>query len=382
MSGVGPVLAWRRYLRFWGSDPARDLDDELRFHLEARYEEYVARGMAPLAARAEVEHRFGDVERVRAACATIDSQWQREQTVTDFMHRAGADVRYALRQLRRSPALSIAAILCFALGIGLNTSIFSVVNGVLFRPLPFKDPDRLVLVGEWLPLVGGENFGVISTAELTDYQRLNGRVFASVAAYDGGSEGSRGVAISGDGDPVRVSGLHVSPAFFTTLGVAPMRGRAFAATDDTTGGVFAIILSNAFWRRRFSGGDVVGRTIDVDGAPRTIVGVMPASFAFPLPGVGGEPADVFLPLRITPRIESERGNAYDTYLIARLAPGVTLAQARHGVSEIVASYPSVHPGRYPADWKEEADVFPFRTRAVRDVRGPLLVLLGAVGLCC
>src|SRR6266581_2182372 len=204
----------------------------------------------------------------------------------ELTHRAATDIRYALRQLRRNASLSVAAILCLALGIGANTSIFSVVNGVLFRPLPFADADRLVLVGDWLPRVGGENFGVISPPEFTDYQRLDGRVFASSAMYDRSSAGGRGIALSGAGlgEPERVSGLHVSPSLFTTLGVHAALGRTFNATDDSTGGTDAIILSDALWRHRFSARDVIGQSIDVDGRPRTIVGVMPPAFAFPLPG--------------------------------------------------------------------------------------------------
>jgi predicted permease len=376
--GDGP--AWRRYLRFWGSDPARDVDDELRFHIQARYDEYVASGMPAEAARAEVARRFGDVHAVRERCVAIDSQWQREQTMIDTLERAGADVRYAIRQLRRSRALSAAAILCFALGIGANASIFSVVSGVLFRPLPFNDPSRLVLVGEWLPSVGGENFGVISPAEFTDYQRLNGRIFANTAIYDGGA-GSQGTALSGDGrEPERVTGLHVSASLFPTLGVRAALGRTFEATDDSAGGPNAILLSDALWRRRFGARNVIGRSIDVDGTPRTIVGVMPPSFTFPLAGIGGEPADVFLPTHITADVERERGNNYSAFLVGRLAPGVTIEQAKRAVSELVASYPTLHPDVYRGGWTTEADVFPMRDRSVRNVRRPLIILFGAVGL--
>ena len=377
----GDVPAWRRYLRFWGSDPARDVDDELRFHMQARYDEYVASGMPPDTARAEVARRFGDVQDVRERCVAIDSQWQREQTMIDSLHRAGADVRYAVRQLRRNASLSAAAILCFALGIGATTSIFSIVSGVLLRPLPFTDPQRLVLVGEWLPSVGGENFGVISPAEFTDYQRLNGRIFANTAIYDGGGGGSQGTALSGDGrEPERVTGLRVSASLFPTLGVHAALGRTFEVTDDSAGGPSALILSDAVWRRRFGARDVIGRSIDVDGTPRTIVGVMPPSFTFPLAGIGGEPADVFLPSHITPDVERERGNNYSTFLVGRLAPGVTIEQAKRAVSELVASYPTLHPDAYRGGWKTEADVFPMRDRSVRDVRRPLVILLGAVAL--
>lgn len=380
-SEPGRAPAWRRYLRFWGSDPARDVDDELRFHIQARYDEYRASGMPPDLARAEVARRFGDVHSVRDRCVAIDSQWQREQTMMDVLHRAGADVRYGLRQLHRNLPLSVAAILCFALGIGANASIFSVVNAVLFRPLPFTDPGRLVLVGEWLPAVGGENFGVISLPEFTDYRRLDGRIFASSGIYEGGSAASHGTAISGGGtEPERVTGLRVSPSLFPTLGARAAIGRTFGATDDTSGGPNAVILSDALWRRRFGARDVIGQSIDVDGEPRTIVGVMPPSFAFPLPGIGGDPADLFVPIRITADAEKERGNSYSTFLVGRLAPGVTIQQARRAASELVASYPKLHPEFYRTNWKTEADVFPLRDRSVRDVRRPLVILLGAVSL--
>ena len=369
--------AWRRYLRFWGRDFTHDLDDELRFHVQARVDEFVAAGLPLDKARTEAARRFGDADRVRAACMAIESQWQREQTVMDFVHRWAADVRHAVRQLRRNPSLSIAAVVCFALGIGATTSIFSVVDGVLYRPLPFADPGRLVLVGEWIPNIGGENFGAVSEPEFTDYQRLEGRVFSRVASY----LRDDGIALSGSGQPERVDGVNVTPSLFATLGVAPERGRAFGATDDTTGGVEAIIISDALWHRRFGArDDAVGRTLDVNGKPRTIVGVMPAAFAFPLPGVGGQPADVFLPLRITADYERNRGSAYDAFLIARLAPGVTIAQAKRAANELTASYPTLYPDHFRGGWKVVADVFPFRDHATANVRKPLLVLLGAVAL--
>jgi putative ABC transport system permease protein len=176
--------AWRRYLRFWGSDIRGDVDDELSFHLQARYDENIARGMDEASARADAELRFGNVSSFREECAQIDERWERQRSLLDTLHIIGTDVRFALRQLRRNPALSTAAVLCFALGIGANTSIFSVVDAVLFRPLPFPSPERLVLVGEGLPQFGPDNFGVISAPEYTDYRRLVRRVFRGVSAYE------------------------------------------------------------------------------------------------------------------------------------------------------------------------------------------------------
>jgi len=183
VSRPGSTPAWRRYLRFWGHDPERDLDDELRFHLEARYEEYVAAGMNPAAARSEAERRFGSVDAVRDQCVAIDSQWERRRTMADMFHILVADLRYAVRQLRRNPSLSIAAILCFALGIGANTSIFSVVDAVLLRPLPYRDPGRLAVVFN-------HGFSAVSPANLLDWKRQAPQTVWLLSEEDGTAVGS------------------------------------------------------------------------------------------------------------------------------------------------------------------------------------------------
>jgi len=371
------AASWRRYLRFWGNDPVRDLDDELRFHLEARYDEYIAEGMNPDRARAEADHRFGDVGAVRAQCTDIDTQWQRERSMIDRFHLVAAELRLALRQLRRSPSLSIAAILCLALGIGVNTSIFSVVDTVLFRPLPFPQSDRLVLIGEALPNFGGGNFGLISTPEYHDYRRLEGRVLESTAIYD-----NTALTISSSGaDPERVPGAAVSATLFKVLRINAAHGRLFLPGDDVVGSANTAVISDAFWRRRFNADPaVVGRTVLVNGVATTIVGITPPGFAFPLPGLGGPVADIFSPYWITPAVEKTRGDSYNTTLLARLAPGVTLEQAKRGASEIASQLPQLHPGVYGAKHLTTADVFPLRDRASGDSRRSLLVLFASVGL--
>jgi len=368
--------SWRRYLRFWGSDPARDLDDELRFHLESRYDEFVAAGMDPALARAEAERRFGNVVGVREQCEAIDSQWTRERTMLDIVQTIGADFRYAFRQLRRNTALNVAAILCFALGIGANTSIFSVVDAVLFRPLPFRDPARLVLVGEGLPRFGTENFGVISAPEFEDYQRLNGRVFSASAMYEGES-----YALGGSGEPERVVGLSGSADLFDVFGVSMAKGRGFAPGDLGIGSPSVVVISDALWRRRF-GADtsIIGRSIDVDGRPTTIIGLARPEFRFPLPAIGGAPADVFVPYKMTSDVQRQRGNAYRTFLVARLAPGVSLASAKRAVADLATSLPVLHPEFYGKNWKTVADAFPLRDQTTKDVRRPLILLLSAVGM--
>ena len=374
---VERASAWRRYLRFWGSDPVRDLDEELSFHLAARCDEYIAAGMSPAEARAEAERRFGELARVRDQCRTIDSQWNRERVMKESLQRIAGDLRYAARQLLRNPSLSIAAVACLALGIGANTAIFSVVNAVLYRPLPYRDAGRLVLVGEGLPRFGAENFGVISRPEFFDYQTLNGRVFSGSAIYEMDE-----LAISSVGaDPERVGTTRISWNLFDVLGVHPAIGRRFDASDGDTATASTVMISDALWRRRYGASPrVIGQRVDVDGWPSIIVGVMPRSFQFPLPGIGGQPSDLFVPFKFRPSMGGLRGNSYNTYLVARLANGVSLAAARRAVADLAASLSVIHPELYGPNWKTVADAFSLRGHAVQDVRKPLLILLAAVAL--
>ena len=260
----------------------------------------------------------------------------------DLVQTGIADLRYATRRLRRNASLSVVAVLCFALGIGANTSIFSVVDAVLFRPLPFPAPEQLVLVGEELPHFGGGNFGLISTAEYLDYKQLDGRVFESSAIFEGTS-----FTVTGGGEPERVSGAAVSASLFKVLRIDAAIGRTFLPGEDLVGGPNVVVLSDALWRRRFGASPgVVGRPIVVNGVPSTIIGVTPPGFGFPLPGLGSSAAELFEPYWITPDIERMRGNSYNTSFLARLAPGVTLDQAKHAASEIAGRLPQMHPGSY------------------------------------
>jgi predicted permease len=368
--------AWRRYLRFWGHDPSSDLDDEFRFHLEARYNEYTAMGLDSIAARAEVERRFGDARRFRAQCARIDSQWAREQSLTERLHTLAGDVRYAARQLLRSPSLSIAAILCFALGIGANTSIFSVVDAVLFRPLPFADPDRLVILGDEIPAFGGGDNGTVSAAEISDYKTLNGRAFANSAIFENGS-----FVLSGGSEPERVVGTSVSASLFDVLGVKAARGRTFTPDEDAVAAPDVVVLSDALWRTRFGADlNVVGRSTTIEGRPFRIVGVMPRDFAFPLRGLESGIGQLFTPFKLTPDVERARGNVYNTVLIARLAPRVTRQQAEIAAADVSRRFPAMHPDAYSPRHVTIAHVSPLRDRAVGDMKNSLLLLLAAVGL--
>ena len=284
------------------------------------------------------------------------------------------DLRFALRSLRKTPGFTAAAVVTLALGIGANTAIFSTVDAVLFRPLPFHDAGRLVLVGEGLPIISSKNFGSLSDADYLDYHRLDGSIFESSAAF----EATAGT-LTGSGAPEWLTGLQTAPSLLHMLGLSPALGRDFQDADAAPGAPDVVLLSDALWHRRF-GGDpgVIGRAIVLDGHPTTVVGVLPPRLVFPLPGLGPKPADFFVPFRVTPFALQHRADSYDAFMIARLAAGVPLARARAAVSAIAAGIPARYPDSYGPSLRLVADAFPLRDRAVSGVRGSLLLLLGAV----
>lgn len=366
--------AWRRYLRFWNSDPAGDVDDELQHHLQARVDEFVARGMDPTKARAAAEARFGDVADVRARTLEIETRWARERSIAERLGGLASDFRHAARRLRRAPTLTAAGVLCFALGIGANTAIYSVVDAVLFRPLSFDDAG-LVILGEQLPAFAGSNYGTISAPEYLDYKTLNGRTFAASGIFENDA-----FVLTGEAGPERVAGAVASASLFDVLGVRAVHGRTFLPDEDASGASKVVVLSDELWRGRFNADpNIVDRSMTIDGGSFRIVGVLPPGFAFPIPGIGDGVAQLFVPYPITPDVEKSRGNAYNTTFIARLAKGVTFDRAKHDVAEIARRLPERHPGVYGPAQVTLADLFPLRERAVGGVRRSLFVLLAAVG---
>ncbi|MCA1570280.1 MAG: permease prefix domain 1-containing protein, partial [Chloroflexi bacterium] len=215
------VPAWRRYLRFMRPDAAADLDAEIAFHLAARIDEMVAAGMTRDKAEAAALRRLGDMARFREQTLNVDHQWEGEKTMLERFGNLRSDVTFALRQLRRAPALSTAAILCFALGIGVNSAIFSIVNGVLIRPLPYREADRIVAINEGLPKMGPEFGRGISAAEFLDYRTLDGRVFQATAIY----QPRTFIVTAADGALESVQGAFVSGNFLRVLGRQPALGR-------------------------------------------------------------------------------------------------------------------------------------------------------------
>jgi predicted permease len=284
-------------------------------------------------------------------------------------------LRHALRSLRQSPGFALAAVVSLALGIGANTALFSITAGVLLHPLPYTDPDRLVILWNRSPGLGiTEDW--FSTAQYFDIR--NGQeAFSDVAIAIGAY-----ATLTGRGEPERVGALRVSANLLPMLGAQPIRGRLFVAEDDTPGRTGSAVLSHGAWQRRF-GGDpgVVGTTLVLNGDPYEIVGVLPAGFSLPrevLPTLGVvEDGDVFLPLPLAPSAADIR-TAEDYNLIARLRPGVSVAAAQAQLDALTARLRRDHPEVYPPNGGLTFSAVPLLDQVVGDVRRPLFVLSGAV----
>jgi putative ABC transport system permease protein len=270
------------------------------------------------------------------------------------------DVRYAARVFAKQPAFAAAAVLTLALGIGATTAIFSVVYGVLLKPLPFHEPERLVSLQQIAPHGAGANHGL--GTYLT--YRENHQVFEAIGAWD-----PTQVSITGAGDPERVQGLLVSASTLPLLRVEPILGHAFTAEDDNPGAPQRVMLTHGYWQRRFGGADnVVGQQLVIDGRPAEVIGVLPASFKF----LRTRPAIVLpMPLNVT----APRGISFGFQAFARMKPGVTLAQANADVARMISLLPPTF-----ARLELRPNVRPLATEVIRDVGQILWILMAAVGV--
>jgi predicted permease len=339
----------------------QDLSEELRFHLEQQTAANIVRGMAPEDAGRRAVLQLGALEGVKEDC--------REQRRGFWLETLSADVRYGSRMLRKSQGFTTVAILTLALGIGANTALFSVVNGVLLNPLPYSQPEQLVTLHESKP-----NFpeGAIPYPNFRDWQKGN-HTFAAIAIYRG-----RSFSLTGLGEAERASGEYVSSDFFSLLGVHPVVGRDFASGEDEIGAAPVALISAGFWKRKLGGSpDIVGKTIALDGKGYIVVGVIPAGFELSLRNFQAGAGDVYIPIGQwdTPALRN-RYAGLGIHGIGRLKPGVTIEQARAdlaGVSQILATlYPKEDQG-------VGATLNPLKQEMVGDVRPFLLVLFAAVG---
>ena len=280
------------------------------------------------------------------------------------------DFRYALRRLRKSPGFSAIVLLTLALGIGANSAIFSVVNTVLLRPFPYRDPERLVIVDHFYPSLNNLEAGA-SAPGFRDL-RDKASIFDGVFVMNGWAPALTGAG----GEPQRLRGTRASGLIFKTLGVAPIVGRPFTPEEDQPGKNKVVLLSYGFWQRQFGGeASVVGKKITLNGEPYDVIGVMPASFR---DFATRQVSDLWTPLALPPDrfADNLRTNEYLT-LVARLKPSITIERARSDMKAFASQLRAAYPNNYASDWTLK--VTPMNEKVSGSIRPALLVLLGAVG---
>ena len=276
------------------------------------------------------------------------------------------DLRLALRRLARNPGFTAAAVLCLALGIGANTAIFTVINAVLLRPLPFQQPERLVAVWEANRIRKSER-NVVSPANYLDWAAQSTVFEAMAAAADGSAN------LTGRGEPVEVPLQQVTAGYFDMLGMRPMLGRDFSAADDRPGAPGVALLSHGFWERRF-GGDpaAIGSSIRLDGSSVTVIGVMPPETETLGRSSG---SDVWVPMQLDPAVDYREVSGRYLVAAARLRDGVPIERAQSELATIAARLAGEHPD-FNTHWS--VNLVPLEEQFVGDVRRPLTLLGGVV----
>jgi putative ABC transport system permease protein len=335
---------------FTRAQDGADLDEEIRTHLEMEERENLEFGMPAEEAHYAALRCFGNV--------TLAHERSREMWGWNSVQTLWQDIRYGVRQLRRSPGFTAVAVLTLALGIGANTAIFSVVNAVLLRPLPYKDSEGLVVILHY-------GNGPVAPANFIDWRNQN-HVFQRMGAAEYWTPNLTGVD-----RPEQVWGLHVTSDIFPLLGVQPLLGRMFLPEEDQPGREHEVILSFRAWQQRFGGDNgIIGCPMMLDGEKYTIVGVMPRNFKFA--PFWATKAELWAPLPLAARAAERSGNSLR--LFARLKPGVTLQQARAEMATITSRLEKEYPGT-----NRDYTVLPLKEKVVGEIRPALVVLLGAVG---
>ncbi len=355
------IRAW--LFRLFGavapSRSERDLSAELESHLQLHIDDNIRAGMTPQEARRRALIALGGIEQTK--------EQFRDRRGLPLMESLLRDLRYGVRSLRKSPGFAIAGVLILGLGIGVNSAIFTVVNAVVLRPLPFADADRIMRLWHTPPpaLFTGSPTFALSPANFIDWEEQN-QVFERMAIYRTGRQ-----TLTGSGEPDAVITVRASADFLPIVGLSPRLGRGFTRDDDRSGGARTALLSDAFYRTRF-GGDpsTIGKTIVLDRIPYTVIGVVPDAPVFV------NRAQVYVPLAWTAEERATRNN-HNYVGIAKLRPGIDVARAQADMTAISKRLEA----QYPDDNKDwGALVRPLQEDMIDDVRTSLLVLLGAVAL--
>jgi putative ABC transport system permease protein len=351
------VPRWRRYLRFWRANVPLDVDEEFQFHVQERVDDLVALGADPRLAREEAVRRFGDIERVKGTCRTIAHEQEHDMRRAEVFSVIKQDIVYSLRLMRAHPSITTAIAITLALGIGATTAIFSVVNAVLLRPLPFTDSDRVVLVSERFR----ENNGRASSGHFHDWAEQS-RVFEAITAWQ-----QRNYNLT-DGEPTRLFGARVTPNFFQVQHMPPAVGRYFLPTEAPESRV--AVISHPLWQTRFAGDPaIVGKTITLNGEAHTVVGVTPARFT-----LTQFDERLWTPLSFSPEQRTNYG-AHFLAVFAKLKPGQTVEQAQRDLERVTEDIRR----REPQNMKDRGVIVQsFTDVLIGDYRTQLWVLLGAV----
>ena len=347
-------MTW--WFRFWRRNRLEEqLEKELRFHLDQHASDLIARGLSPAQAKREARIALGGPEQVKQQC--------REARGTRWVEELLQDTRYALRSFRHKPGFAAITVLISALGIGATTVMFTVINSVLLKPLPFSEPARLVVLHGFLEHLG--EFWGFSYPDFKDIHQQSRSLAVAGWTYTGGT-------ISAPGEPQYVDGRRISADLFPILGISPLYGRGFRSDEDRPGAAPVAIISYDLWQRRFAGDrSALSRKLIFDGKNYVVIGIAPPGFQ-----LSGE-ADVFTPLGQSTDPRMQNRSAAFINVVARLASGVTLNQAQEEVSlmnrRLARDYPKSDAG-------VRMLVRPFMQDMVKDVRGTLWLLLSAVGL--
>ena len=342
----------RFYLWPWKAPVDDEVDDELTFHLEMRTREYIDRGFSTADARREAERRMGDVERVRAACRTLGEGRDRRMRRIEYASELRQDIGFAWRQMRRHPGFALVASLTLALGIGGTTAIFSAVDAVVLRPLPLRDPARLMVVAEtWKGMPSD-----VSAGNFTDAN-------AGITSFDGGltAEQFSSFNLADGGTPERIIGGRVTANYFDVLGARPAMGRTFRADEDRPGDEQVVVLSHRLWMRRFGAASaILERDIRMNGRRYTVAGVMPASF-----DLTTNREEVWVPIAFTPERKALHDEHYLT-VYGRLKADATVQRA---LAELEAVASRLRRDFPKDDGELTFTVIPFTDQFVGDYSG-------------
>jgi putative ABC transport system permease protein len=325
------VPPWRRYLRLTRDNPAADVDDELAFHLQSAVDEFVAAGMPLEDARAAARAKFGDLEQISRTLHTLSHQRERHMTRADLIDSLKQDVVFGLRQLRKSPAFTLVAVITLGLGIGANSAIFSVVRSVLIRPLPFANVDRVVRLSQ---RNGNDEMWSVPYGNF-DTWRHQATGFEAIGAIAGGGR----LTVTGQGEPLPVPTFRATAGYWQALSMPPILGRYFSADEDRAGGRPVAVISEALWRDRFaSRRDVIGRLLTVSGQSYAVIGVAPNDYLLPrAPGNA-----IWLPVDATSsQLNEFADHEWTVYALARF--DVALPAALRQVTQIDTRLAHDHP---------------------------------------